>query len=103
MNVTNFLLKLIKPSTYHKLQSIEKLIIARGNTGGLAKRIDENRELYQLLQKEAPQFLQKHFYVKGWIAGNDNFFTELSVILDLAHNPKHHVIFERSKKISDMN
>jgi len=45
--------------------------------GGVHKRIDENRELLELLQKEAPQFLAKHFWVEGWLRSNDEFFAAL--------------------------
>ncbi len=46
--------------------------------GGVHKRIDENRELLELLQKEAPELLAKHFWIEGWLASNDEFFVDLA-------------------------
>lgn len=47
-------------------------------SGGIHKRIDENRELLELLQREAPQLLAKHFWVEGWLRSNDEFFNVLA-------------------------
>ncbi|MBK3865430.1 hypothetical protein G3A40_37435 [Paraburkholderia aspalathi] len=65
------------------MTAIVELATKRGETGGLFKRIDENRELLQLLQEECPTFLREHRWIEGWIRGNDSFFTELRAILDL--------------------
>jgi hypothetical protein len=46
--------------------------------GGVHKRIDENRELLELLQREAPEFLASHRWVEGWLASNDEFFVALA-------------------------
>ncbi len=46
--------------------------------GGVQKRIDENRELLELLQREAPDFLASHACVEGWLASNDEFFVSLA-------------------------
>jgi hypothetical protein len=46
--------------------------------GGVHKRIDENRELLELLQREAPDFLVSHIWVEGWLASNDEFFVALA-------------------------
>jgi hypothetical protein len=45
--------------------------------GGVHKRIDENRELLDLLQREAPEFLRSHRWVEGWLACHDEFFVAL--------------------------
>lgn len=45
---------------------------------GIFKRIDENRELLELLQREAPEFLARHFWVGGWLKDHDLFFTALA-------------------------
>lgn len=47
------------------------------SAGGVHKRIDENRELLELLWEEAPEFITKHQWVRNWIKNNDEFFTEL--------------------------
>ena len=41
------------------------------------KRIDENRELLELLQSESPEFLAKNPWVISWLKSNDDFFVEL--------------------------
>jgi hypothetical protein len=65
-----------------KILAIEELATERGNTGGLVKRIDENRELLELLQERVPQFVSSHPWLVGWIQANDNFFTQLEDILE---------------------
>lgn len=47
--------------------------------GGVHKRIDENRELLELLQREASGFLASHSWVEGWLASNDEFFVALAL------------------------
>ncbi len=63
------------------LKRIPKILGLTG--GGVYKRIDENRELLELLQREDPEFLKKHFEVVGWIKANDEFFTELADLINL--------------------
>lgn len=46
--------------------------------GGVHKRIDENRELLELLQQDAPDFLKNHSWIEGWLKCNDDFFNELA-------------------------
>lgn len=48
--------------------------------GGVQKRIDENRELLELLQERAPGFLKENDWVEGWLANNDEFFVGLEQI-----------------------
>lgn len=48
------------------------------STRGIYKRLDENRELLQLLQVEASFFLKTHPWVTGWIQSNDQFFSDLA-------------------------
>lgn len=64
-----------------KLKAIDELATKRGNTGGLIKRIDENRELLELLQERVPEFVSSHSWLVGWIKSNDQFFTQLEGIL----------------------
>lgn len=47
--------------------------------GGVHKRIDENRELLELLQRDAPEFLATHSWVEGWLSSNDEFFVALEL------------------------
>ena len=59
-----------------RLRAIESVMKFTG--GGIFKRIDENRELLELLQRESPEFLQKHPWVNLWIESQDEFYTELA-------------------------
>lgn len=45
--------------------------------GGVHKRVDENRELLELLHAKAPKLLNDCPWVVGWIQSNDEFFTAL--------------------------
>jgi hypothetical protein len=72
---------------HRKVKAIEELATKRGSTGGLVKRIDENRELLELLQRDAPEFVSSHPWLVGWIEANDQFFTQLDGILDTAKPP----------------
>lgn len=79
----NFLKQLLGQSNANrKVMAIEELATKRGTTGGLVKRIDENRELLELLQERVPQFVSSHPWLVGWIQANDNFFTQLEGILE---------------------
>ncbi|MBN3780473.1 hypothetical protein G3O06_23450 [Burkholderia sp. Ac-20345] len=74
-----------------QLDAITKLSVLRGTTGGLTKRIDENRELLELLLNEAPEFVAEHRWLIGWIKANDSFFTQLSEILQVQnHDERAH-------------
>lgn len=73
---------------HRTVKAIEGLATKRGSTGGLLKRIDENRELLELLQKEAPEFVSSHPWLIGWMESNDQFFTQLDAILGTA-KPQH--------------
>ena len=52
-------------------------IMARSE-GGIHKRIDENRELLELLQKQAPNVLVRNPWVEGWFRAQDNFLNDLA-------------------------
>jgi hypothetical protein len=43
--------------------------------GGVHKRIDENRELLELLQQDG--FIDRYPWVKGWLRSQDEFLSEL--------------------------
>lgn len=45
---------------------------------GIYKRIDENRELLQLLYKEAPVLLQDFPWIHRWIESQDEFLNKLA-------------------------
>lgn len=64
-------------------QEVRELLSMRGF--GVYKRIDENRELLQLLQQEAPDFLEQFPWVVGWIQTNDEFFNALLHTAEIEH------------------
>ena len=68
----NWLREIFKNKEQKKLEHI----LSR-HYGGIYKRIDENRELLELLQAEAPEFLARHFWVSGWIGSTDGFLNDL--------------------------
>jgi hypothetical protein len=68
-------------SATHRLEAVRRLALERGVTGGLLKRIDENRELLELLQRESPQLLKSNPWMVGWLQANDDFFVELAQLL----------------------
>ena len=79
---------------HRKMHNINTIIQHVG--GGVFKRIDENRELLELMQKEAPEFLKKHSWVYLWIDAQDNFLTELAKAAEIrplqGHEPRNYTI-----------
>lgn len=59
-----------------RLQSIDAVL--DNHQGGIAKRIDENVELLELLQEKCPSFLEDHPWVEGWIESNHRFLSDLA-------------------------
>ncbi len=59
---------------------LDQLINSRGSTGGLTKRIDENREAMNLIFMQAPELVSTHPWLVGWLNANDDFFTQLAMI-----------------------
>jgi hypothetical protein len=59
-----------------RLKAIEDVASRVGR--GVHKRIDENRELLELLQSKCPEFMDKHHWVQGWLLSHDDFFTYLA-------------------------
>lgn len=66
-----------------KLKAVED-VLTRSHRG-IHKRIDENRELLDLLQSRAPEFLEKHFWVEGWLRSQDEFLADLLAALPIAN------------------
>jgi hypothetical protein len=52
--------------------------VVRDCEGGVYKRIDENRELLALIEKEAPAFMETHPWIVGWMQGHENFLAALA-------------------------
>lgn len=53
------------------------------HSGGVFKRIDENRELLELLREKAPALLGSHPWVEGWLKSQDEFLSELATQVPL--------------------
>jgi hypothetical protein len=53
--------------------------------GGVYKRMDENRELLELLQKKAAPLLEDCPWIVGWMSSNDQFFQALEALEVAAH------------------
>lgn len=68
-----------------RLEKVRKTLGWTG--GGVNKRIDENWELLELLQREAPEFMEKHPWVRGWFRSHDDFFQELTKNVDVKEGP----------------
>jgi hypothetical protein len=62
-------------SSSKEVQVIREVV--RYSQGGIFKRIDENRELLELLQQKAPELLDKYFWVEGWLRSQDAFLNDV--------------------------
>ncbi|MDY0273742.1 MAG: hypothetical protein RBR37_14805 [Advenella sp.] len=68
-----------------KLKELKKIKCILGwHHGGVHKRIDENRELLMLLQKEVPALLEQKPWVYQWLKSNDDFLMDLSQATDIS-------------------
>ncbi len=43
-------------------------------SGGIYKRIDENRELLELIADKHPEVLKNSPWIVGWVRANDEYF-----------------------------
>lgn len=67
-----------------KLDAVEDA--ARHVGRGVYKRIDENRELLELLQQKTPQLMCNEPWIEGWLCGHDDFFVAIANTLDIENN-----------------
>lgn len=49
--------------------------------GGVYKRIDENRELLELLRREVPDLVANHPEIVHWLQAHDDFFCGLETAM----------------------
>jgi hypothetical protein len=66
----------------HALEQVHKVL--EHHHGGIYKRIDENRELLEYLQWHAPEVLNSHPWVVGWIRSQDQFLLDLIAAAELS-------------------
>jgi hypothetical protein len=59
-----------------RLNAIDAVMLGVGR--GVFKRIDENRELLDLLQRENPELIERCFWIAGWLADQDRFLVALA-------------------------
>ncbi|ENZ77996.1 MULTISPECIES: hypothetical protein [Ralstonia] len=57
--------------------------LCRRGHGGVRKRIDENRELLELLQQESPELLARCPLIEGWLGEQDRFLNELAAAVGI--------------------
>lgn len=70
-----------KVSDRERATAIVRLCQESDSRCGIWKRIDENRELMELLATEAPNFMKKFPYAAVWIAKTDAFLGALAEIV----------------------
>lgn len=66
--------------------------------GGAHKRVDENRELLELLQAEAPLLLKRNPWIVWWLESNDEVFVALARMskeLELQESFRESSVFPR--------
>lgn len=61
-------------------QQKQLLNVIGSRQAGIFKRLDENRELLELLIQETPELLRTHPWVVGWLASQDDFLQELAIV-----------------------
>lgn len=78
-------LALFRPEAQHGLVMVLEKV-----GGGVHKRVDENRELVELLRKKAPALLQEFPWAEDWLRSNDEVFTALGRLATSlgANNPQ---------------
>lgn len=78
---------------------LDKLLNQGGATGGLNKRIDENREIMALIYTKAPQLVAENPWLVGWLNANDEFFTQLASITPPKEKARSNVYPNRPEPI----
>lgn len=66
-------------------QQKQLLNVIGSRQAGIFKRLDENRELLELLIRETPALLRTHPWVVGWLASQDDFLQELAIVSGINH------------------
>ena len=70
----------------HGLEHLQRALqVCNKSTGGIFKRIDENRELLEFLKENAPDLLERSIWIEGWIEGQDHFLNDLVHALNIAN------------------
>ncbi|HFK7123215.1 TPA: hypothetical protein ACG0NO_004165 [Enterobacter hormaechei subsp. steigerwaltii] len=70
--------------SHEKLQVLAEVITQ--SQRGVFKRIDENRELLELLYREAPELMNNFPWIRNWIVSQDEYLNKLAEVSG-AENP----------------
>jgi hypothetical protein len=68
--------KLVAPKNGVQLDKITDVL--NRTEAGILKRLDENRELLELLYREAPELMKDKPWVRSWIESQDNFLIKVA-------------------------
>ena len=79
------------------LRHFRKLV--RKTEGGIWKRADENRELYSLLEREAPDWLASHSWVSSWFTSHDRFYHTIGTKIGVPrrNQVREHVLLDEPR------
>ncbi|PKB89354.1 hypothetical protein A8A01_14605 [Ewingella americana] len=61
-----------------KFKEVQEVI--KSTEGGLLKRIDENRELMELLECDAPELLASKPWVRRWLESQDTYLRKVAAV-----------------------
>lgn len=67
--------KTSKKMGYHPFSDLYDVIVK--SEGGIFKRIDENRELLELIYKDSPNFIDDHKWVLNWFVSQDEYLKNI--------------------------
>jgi hypothetical protein len=69
--------------------------VLKRRQGGVFKRMDENRELLQLLQDKYPDVLKENPWVQGWLWSQDCFLADLAKVGEIKNPHGKSTLFPR--------
>jgi len=75
---------MFKSGTKKKLDAVMKVV--ETHQRGIFKRIDENRELLELLQEKSPHLLEQAPWVVSWLKSQDQFLSDLAEVADVTNH-----------------
>ncbi|PHM72351.1 hypothetical protein [Xenorhabdus sp. KJ12.1] len=79
-----------------KLTEIKNIVT--NNNCGIYKRIDENRELLELIYREYPNLIEKNPWVINWIKSQDEFLLAIANNLEINNELNINTEFKYPRK-----
>lgn len=71
--------KTTENSVSNKNAQLEKVVDVLNRTeAGILKRLDENRELLELLYRDAPELMKEKPWIRGWLESQDVFLVKVA-------------------------